>query len=849
MHEIRDIEQMENRMNQRESSSLKSIERSDTIVWPESPEVPLIHVSENEEDGLYIASFEFALTSVHLNGRGINNKDNHGNERRLDWDRYIGSLLDGMSNDQELQIICKSGSRPDGMPFFNWAIRGISRASFKGDALEEAVRLYQGLNVVLKTLEESYCLVPVTRTEDMIEHSGDCCWQAYIEPTPVMLDYRPRTGIGFHVGQDSIFSAIRIILPINDAKKPRQYFDAVVSGSKVCPAHIMCAISISPVRLSSDELDKIRTVYGALPQGRVDIIKAGEKIARLPEEKSYLTAIMNKIHNWLEKRHGFRVACFVMSPLQIPMTLLTMIGGEVFPGSSLSVKMIKGPIQSEHKQDETQPSAIEVEGNTINLRACLNGGVVLPPLFPRTSLLIECGVEKSYVDASPSSSVDGILVGYSGKQTIARDVRFPESDRSRHCYIVGATGVGKSTLLNNMIFQDIKNGKGVTVIDPHGDLYRQVLEGAIPRTRLRDVILVDPCDFEYSVGINFLECSRSRFRAVEVNYVVNEMIKIFDRLYDLRQTGGPIFEQYMRNALLLLLENESWIATLVDVPRVFEERSFRKFLLKTCTNPLVVSFWKKQAETAGGDASLSNIAPYITSKLNQFTTNAVLRPIVGQTKSTINFRETIDTGKILLVNLSKGLLGELDAQLLGMLIIGKLFSSAMGRVTIEKKARKAMFLYVDEFQNFTTDSVAYLISEARKFGLNLTLANQNLSQLSTNSGKHNILDAVLGNVGSMLLFRLGVIDSEKLEAYTRPELRAGDLQQLPDFHVAARMLTQNKPQKPFVFKTAPMPEAHDNCNPDDIIDVSRARYTVEKSIIEENIKKRIETSGSDGENV
>ena len=231
----------------------------------------------------------------------------------------------------------------------------------------------------------------------------------------------------------------------------------------------------------------------------------------------------------------------------------------------------------------------------------------MPPLFPRTSLLIECGVEKSYVDASPSSSVDGILVGYSGKQTIARDVRFPESDRSRHCYIVGATGVGKSTLLNNMIFQDIKNGKGVTVIDPHGDLYRQVLEGAIPRTRLRDVILVDPCDFEYSVGINFLECSRSRFRAVEVNYVVNEMIKIFDRLYDLRQTGGPIFEQYMRNALLLLLENESWIATLVDVPRVFEERSFRKFLLKTCTNPLVVSFWKKQAETAGGDASL-NIA-------------------------------------------------------------------------------------------------------------------------------------------------------------------------------------------------------------------------------------------------
>lgn len=388
---------------------------------------------------------------------------------------------------------------------------------------------------------------------------------------------------------------------------------------------------------------------------------------------------------------------------------------------------------------------------------------------------------------------DGVFLGQIEDET-KQDVRFSKSDRSRHSYIVGATGTGKSTLLYNMIVQDIENGEGVTVIDPHGDLYNQVLS-SIPRHRINDVVLVDPCDFTHSVGINFLEYDES-YRNVQMNYITNEMINIFDRLYDLTRTGGPVFEQYMRNALLLVMDNEFSGATLMDISAVFDDTEYRQFLLERCNNPFVNGFWDKQAKTAGGEMSLVNLAPYITSKLNKFITNALLRPIIRQARSTINFKEIMDEGKILLVNPSKVILGELDTQLLGMLIIGKLFSSAMVRISNSPEQRRLLFLYVDEFQNFVTDTITYLISEARKFGIYFTLANQNLAQLTINTVKQNIIESVLGNVGTTLFSDLVL----KMEAYTKPILYANDLQELPDFYVAGRLLIKNSSQSFICFQ-------------------------------------------------
>lgn len=249
-----------------------------------------------------------------------------------------------------------------------------------------------------------------------------------------------------------------------------------------------------------------------------------------------------------------------------------------------------------------------------------------------------------YGDAPALLPAEGVLLGQVGAGRPPRPVRFTPADRTRHCYILGATGTGKSTLLYNLLVQDIEAGVGVCLLDPHGDLYRQVL-AAVPPHRLKDVILVEPGDAERAVGINFLECGGPHPQ-VRMNFITNELIRIFHRLYDLTITGGLIFEQYMRNALLLVMDNEIAGGTLMDVPLLFEDERYRKELLEHCRNPYTVNFWRKQAEPASGDSSLKNMAPYITSKLNQFTSNALLRPIIGQARSTVDFRACLDEGRI-----------------------------------------------------------------------------------------------------------------------------------------------------------------------------------------------------------
>jgi hypothetical protein len=246
------------------------------------------------------------------------------------------------------------------------------------------------------------------------------------------------------------------------------------------------------------------------------------------------------------------------------------------------------------------------------------------------------------------------------------------------------------------------------------------------------------------------------------------------------------------------------------------------------------------AERTGGEAALANVAPYIVSKLNSFVHNAMLRPIIGQTKSTVDFREIMDNRRILLVNLSRGALGELDMRLLGMIILTKLICAGMSRLNIAPSRRKPFMVYVDEFQHFTTDATASLLSESRKYGINLILANQTLSQLSANKGQENLVHSVLGNVGSMALFRLGAPDAEKLAVYTRPNFLAEDLQTLPNFHAAARFLTTEGPTVPFVFQTHPAPRRRVDPSVQKRLEKARRRYSTESRIVEEEICKRRE---------
>jgi len=423
---------------------------------------------------------------------------------------------------------------------------------------------------------------------------------------------------------------------------------------------------------------------------------------------------------------------------------------------------------------------------------------------------------------------DGLLLGYSNYRGTKTDIRLSANDRRRHLYIIGQTGVGKSTFIEEMAKQDCQKN-GLCVIDPHGDLIDNIL-GSIPSERAEDVIYFDPSDIERPFGLNMMEYEEGH--PEQRTFVINEMIAIFDKLYDLKQTGGPMFEQYMRNAMLLVMDSPEIGSTLMEVPRVFRDSDFRAEKLRRCKDVTVVDFWRKEAEKAGGEASLENITPYINSKLTTFISNDMMRPIIAQQKSTINFRGVMDQGKILMVNLSKGKIGEINSHLLGMVIVGKLLMAALGRVNTPEKERKDFYLYIDEFQNFTTDSIAQILSEARKYRLCLTIAHQFIGQLSEDISK-----AVFGNVGSMASFRVGAEDAEFLQKQFAPVFDMNDLINLDNFNCYTKVLINNESSDAFDMKTYPPTEGDPELR-ESIKQISRFKLGRAREIVEEEIEER-----------
>jgi hypothetical protein len=337
------------------------------------------------------------------------------------------------------------------------------------------------------------------------------------------------------------------------------------------------------------------------------------------------------------------------------------------------------------------------------------------------------------------------------------------------------------------------------------------------------------------MGMNMLDYNFDR--PEEKTFIVNEMINIFDKLYDLKTTGGPMFEQYMRNALLLMMEdmpNEP--TTLIETPRIFSDPAYRARKLARIKNPVVVDFWEKEAVKAGGEASLANMTPYITSKFTTFIANDYMRPIVGQPKSAFNFREAMDSGKILLVNLSKGRIGDLNAQLLGLIITGKILMAALSRADIAEGAgRRDFYLYIDEFQNFATDSISTILSEARKYRLNLTVAHQFIAQLT-----EKIRDSVFGNVGSILAFRVGPQDAEFLEKQFSPVFSRNDLVNIDNLKAYARLLIGGQTSRAFALKVGTESWlGGDKAIAEKTKEYSRMKYGEDRQVVEDGIYRRL----------
>lgn len=403
-------------------------------------------------------------------------------------------------------------------------------------------------------------------------------------------------------------------------------------------------------------------------------------------------------------------------------------------------------------------------------------------------------------------SKTGTLIGDNVFQGERKQIFISDEDRRRHVYTIGQTGTGKTNFMMNMALEDIRNGKGVAWIDPHGDSINDLL-GLMPENRVNDIIVFDPGDVFRPIGMNMLEYDLTK--PEQKTFIVNEMQGIFQKLFpESGEALGPVFQQYMRNTLLLLMEDAASTdkepSTLMDVPRILTNPDFRNEKLTRCKNPVVKDFWEREVAGVKGEGSLENVAPYITSKFNNFIANDYIRPIISQPRSAFNFRKIMDEGKILLVNLSKGKIGDINANLLGMIIVGKILMAALSRVDIPSpEKRKDFNLYIDEFQNFTTDSIDIILSEARKYRLNLVIAHQFISQLPQKTR-----DAVFGNIGSMIIFRLGPEDAEQISKQFDPSIGKNDLINIENFNAYAKILINGQPSKPFNIQTFILPRGN-----------------------------------------
>jgi hypothetical protein len=435
-------------------------------------------------------------------------------------------------------------------------------------------------------------------------------------------------------------------------------------------------------------------------------------------------------------------------------------------------------------------------------------------------------------EAPPPDEIptEGLKIGQSVFRGATKDIRITDDDRRRHLYIIGQTGTGKSVMLQNLAMQDMSAGKGFCVIDPHGDLVDKILK-FVPKERIDDVIIFDPGDRERPLGLNMLEYDFTK--PEEKTFIINEFLAIFNQLFD-KASLGPMFERYMRGALNLLMDdmiNEP--ATIVDIPRVFTDEEFRKRKLARSKNQQVIDFWTKEVTKTTGDQSLGNFAPYIASKFDGFSSNDYIRPIIGQPKSSFDFRKAMDEGKIILVNLSKGKIGDISSSLLGMVIVGKILKAALSRVDIEEKERKDFYLYIDEFQNYTTDSIAVILSEARKYRLDLIVAHQFIAQL-----KDNIRDAVFGNVGNIVSFRVGVDDAEYLVKHFSPVFNEKDLIGVENLNAYVKILVKGIPSTPFNIKFTWASGGSDEVR-EGLKELSRLRYGQDLAKVEEDIQTRL----------
>ena len=496
---------------------------------------------------------------------------------------------------------------------------------------------------------------------------------------------------------------------------------------------------------------------------------------------------------------AFEVCIRVIASSNNEMTAEALVGGVVAAFSQFDSPLNNGFKVKIVKDKKRFVQDYILRRFQINKKNIILNSVELASIFhlPQQNAIPTSQVERQTfkeVEGPAKIASDGVVLGVNEFRGEKKEIRLSENDRRRHTYVIGATGMGKSVLLKNIAYQDMMAGRGFAFIDPHGDTVEDLL-AMIPPERVDDVIYFNPSDLENPIGMNMFEFSTEE----QKDLIIQEGINMLYSLYDPGHTGifGPRGEHMFRNAALLLMSDPRG-TTFIDIPKVFVDPELVREKLKYVTDKSVYDYWTKEFPQSQKSNDAGEVATWFASKWGPFLSNTMMRNILGQTKSGFNLREIMDNKKIFLVNLSKGKMGEMNSRLLGMILVMKFQMAAMSRADIPEEQRNDFCLFVDEFQNFSTESFESILSEARKFRLNLIVANQFLTQLTD-----KIREGILGNVGTIISGRLGVTDAEMLQKAFQPTFSAEDLHRIPNHHAITTVMMFDMPSTPFTMTLLP----------------------------------------------
>ena len=606
----------------------------------------------------------------------------------------------------------------------------------------------------------------------------------------------------------------RYVLPFAE-DLPSWAFTAPFNESLVLPHSSEINIRIHGFCLDDEKCEGLHRTLFRLQSGNLSVFHPRSPIAFYSAAPQFLDSSVERLRHWLQHPDGgYALDCVLRSSSPMSEAARQRIVGDVFGKRHFECVRTLGPSS---QNDIAVPE----------FSWAIGAGQGLPALIPAPSMFATLEVPRHYSvpTAMPPSAGSRIGSTVCGLRSTA--VHLPMSSRSRHVAVVGSTGCGKSSLFTQMMAADIADPErscGVGLIDPHGSLYQRVLE-LVPRSRADDVVLIDTSDLLSTTSLNPLEGMKDD--PLVASFIVSEIMSLVDLLFEGRDTSGPIAKSNLRNLLLLTAGAPGRNPCLLDALRILEDKDYAEYLMSKCKDRNVVDYWRSFMKTSSSSSGYTEWAPYMLARLSPFVASPIMKRLISRPDSTIDLGQAMQERKIVLFNLNKGVLNEIECQVLGSLVLSKFFGAALGRSRMPEAQRVPFHLYVDEAASFANDATPRLFSEARKFGLCLNVAFQSLSQLENRWGRSNIAASVLANTATKMIMRLGPADLPTMEPYFQPQFEAGELTSLPDFHAVACMSDINRPLPPFVLKVdmaTPDPEAHASVK--DLEALSRARYAV-----------------------